>query len=57
MQQCWDQDPDRRPPFDYIVKDIEAIVNSARNVDSSASHLYININTMVAVSDYRDVSV
>ena len=57
MQRCWAEDPELRPQFEMIVKEVEAIVNSARNVDSSASHLYININTMVALSDYREVSV
>ena len=56
MQKCWYRDPDGRPSFDDIVRDLDAIILTGRNVDSSASHLYLNIHTVMSVSDYRDIS-
>ena len=56
MQKCWYRDPEERPSFDNIVRDLDAIILTGRNVDSSASHLYLNIHTVMSVSDYRDIS-
>ena len=56
MLACWEEAPERRPTFERIVKDTEAIVNSANTVNNSASHLYLNIHSMAAVSDYREVT-
>lgn len=56
MLSCWAVDPELRPSFELVVREIETIVNSANTVGSSASHLYININTSVDVTDYREAT-
>ena len=53
MQKCWSRDPDERPSFDCVVRELDAIILTGR---SSASHLYLNIHTVMSVSDYRDIS-
>ena len=58
MMRCWSRDPEERPTFDAIVRDLDAVIATGRSgVDSSsASHLYLNIHSAMSVSDYRDIS-
>jgi len=62
MQNCWDENPLRRPSFEEIAADIERVVVSAQTPNfspvSCAPHLYTNTTSsnMAAVGGLDEQS-
>jgi len=54
IQRCWAEDPDQRPPFDDIIKELDAVLG-ARSVSTEIlSKANFRIGDSVGVWDYHD---